>query len=140
MIFCLYNILIRQLFSNLPKFDVLVMQTMVDTGLKSNPVIQNSLRLLDEFEKASTELFDKYGDPSAGPVHTFCFQLAPTFLRKIRELIDTSSQGSLAHAEGTLTYKDHILRVAVLMTERKINTYKACLPSNHFLWFGMLTL
>ncbi|KAK7751672.1 hypothetical protein SLS62_006333 [Diatrype stigma] len=135
MIFCLMQYEIGKMLVQVPSLELAVLHN--ERALKEPPEpaeIAKACKYIDELDDNITNLLEKFCDLSMGPVHELAMEMRPTWVAKLRDLVEPSTRPPERGTEQH-TPRDGLFRMAVSGGEHNLNMYRVAKNTGQFVWF-----
>ncbi len=139
MIFCLMQYEISKfLVLQGPSLEIVVFHNeLVSADSPYAVELTKARQHVDELEETLTDILDKYCDVSMGPVHELALEMRPTWIAKLRELIEPP-RNHPGWGPEIQTLKDLLFIMAVSGGEHSLHMYRITMKRGQFMWFSKL--
>lgn len=136
MVFCLVQYEIGKLLVHHPSLEAVVLQNeLAHVDAPSPAEISKARQCVDELDENTTKILDKYCDLSMGPVHELAMQMRPTWVAKLRELVEPPRNQPDWGFE-VRSPKDNLFKLSITGGEHNIHMYRVAKKTGQFVWFG----
>ncbi|KAI1336205.1 fungal-specific transcription factor domain-containing protein [Xylariaceae sp. FL0016] len=135
MIYCLMLYEVARLFVDSPVLEHVALQN--ERGDTPPPAEVGRARArIDELDQTISEIFNKYGDLSMGPIHELATSQRPVLIAKLHELVRPLQEQPEWGTE-IQTPKDNLFKMSVTTGEHNLRLYQTTQSRGFFLWFMM---
>lgn len=136
MIFCLISYEVAKVLIEQPGLEAVIFQN--ELGNAENPStseVEVARRRIEDLDRVISEIFQKYGDPSMGPLHELAAQEGPMMINKLKDIICPPREQPEWGTE-ILTPNDNLFKIAITTGEHALKTYAHTEKNGVFMWFG----
>ncbi|RYP91996.1 hypothetical protein DL770_001851 [Monosporascus sp. CRB-9-2] len=135
MIFMLMQYEISKLIVQVPSLELVILQNELATPGGPNPVeVAKARKRVEELDDSLGKMLEKWCDLSMGPVHELAMEMRPTWLCKLREMVEPPRNQPEWGTE-IQTPKDHLFKIAITSGEHGLHTFYTAQRTGQFKWF-----
>ncbi|RYP69085.1 hypothetical protein DL771_006316 [Monosporascus sp. 5C6A] len=137
MVFILMQYEFSKLIVQFPSLEAVILQNELATPEGPNPVeVAKARKLVEELNDSLEKMLEKWCDLSMGPVHELAMEMRPTWLCKLREIVEPPRNQPDWGTE-IQTPKDNLFKLAITSGEQGLRMLHAAQRTGQFMWFAL---